>query len=76
MRIQKEKQDQIFSLFSKLSPQLQDSSIQSLQRANIVDRACKQMMDNVCCPLTVLGCDQLGLFVQLDVESSVGTIKK
>ncbi len=47
----------------------QDSSIQSLQRANIVDRAFKQMMENVCCPLTVLGCDQLDLFVQLDAES-------
>ncbi len=48
------------------STEHQDDSIQSLQHANIVDRAFKKMMDNVYCPLTVLGCDQLDLFVQLD----------
>ncbi len=44
----------------------QDDSIETLQHANIVDRAFKQMMETVSCPLTILGCDQLDLFVQLD----------
>jgi aspartokinase-like uncharacterized kinase len=44
----------------------QDDSIELLQQANIVDRAFQQMMDDVYCPLTILGCDQLDLFVQLD----------
>jgi aspartokinase-like uncharacterized kinase len=45
----------------------QDDSIETLQHANIVDRAFKQMMDKVHCPLTILGGDQLDLFAQIDV---------
>ena len=43
-----------------------DDSIEILQHANIVDRAFRQMMDAVCCPLTILGVDQLDLFAQVD----------
>ncbi len=45
----------------------QDDSIEILQHTNIVDRAFKQMMETVSCPLTILGDDQLDLFTQIDV---------
>ncbi len=44
----------------------QGVSIETLQRSNIVDRAFQRMMDNVHCPLTILGCDRLDLFAQID----------
>lgn len=43
-----------------------DDSIELLQQANIVDRAFQQMMDKAHCPLTILGCDQLDLFAQIN----------